>query len=162
MATIYTLANRYGFAVVEDASHAIGGSYQGKPVGNCSHSSITVFSFHPVKIITTGEGGLATTNDHQLAKRMADLRSHGITKDVERFELPAQGLWSYEQQDLDVNYRKTDLQAALGLSQLKPFCEQCMLLSLSQPSFLMRSLQYDSDGHFDTILMRLSRSEWPL
>lgn len=119
MASIGSLADRYGFAVLEDASHAIGGRYRGEPVGNCLHSSITVFSFHPVKIITTGEGGLATTNDLQLAQRMAELRSHGITKDVSRFERSASGPWSYEQQNLGFNYRMTDLQAALGLSQLE-------------------------------------------
>jgi dTDP-4-amino-4,6-dideoxygalactose transaminase len=88
-------------------------------VGNCRYSAISVFSFHPVKIITTAEGGLATTNDPQLAQRMADLRSHGITKDEARFEQPASGPWCYEQQDLGFNYRLTDLQAALGLSQLE-------------------------------------------
>ena len=119
MAAIATLAQSYGVAVLEDASHAIGGYYQNEPVGNCRYSSITVFSFHPVKIITTAEGGLAATNDPLLAQRMADLRSHGITKDQPRFELPSPGPWSYEQQDLGFNYRLTDLQAALGLSQLK-------------------------------------------
>lgn len=119
MASIAALAERYGFAVIEDASHAIGGSYQQKRVGSCTHSEITVFSFHPVKILTTGEGGVATTNDPRLAQRMADLRSHGITKDFNRFEKPAAGPWSYEQQDLGFNYRLTDLQAALGLSQLQ-------------------------------------------
>ena len=119
MAGIGALAERYGFAVLEDASHAIGGRYQGEPVGNCRHSSITVFSFHPVKIITTGEGGLATTNDPLLAKRMAELRSHGIVREAERFERPAAGPWVYEQQQLGFNYRITDIQAALGLSQLQ-------------------------------------------
>ena len=119
MASIAALADRYGFAVLEDASHAIGGCYQGEPVGNCRHSAICVFSFHPVKIITSAEGGMATTNDGHLAQRMADLRSHGITKDPHRFELSAQGPWNYEQQDLGFNYRMTDLQAALGLSQLQ-------------------------------------------
>jgi UDP-4-amino-4,6-dideoxy-N-acetyl-beta-L-altrosamine transaminase len=119
MAAIGTLAQSHGVAIVEDASHAIGGSHQGEPVGNCRHSAITVFSFHPVKIITTAEGGLATTNDPKLAQRMADLRSHGITKEEARFERPAPGPWSYEQQDLGFNYRLTDLQAALGLSQLE-------------------------------------------
>ena len=118
MSAIGSLAKRYGFAVLEDASHAIGGRYRGEPVGNCRHSSITVFSFHPVKIITTAEGGLAITNDSHLAQRMADLRSHGITKEEARFERPAMGPWSYEQQDLGFNYRLTDLHAALGLSQL--------------------------------------------
>ena len=119
MAAIGTLAERYGFAVLEDASHAIGGRYQGEPVGNCRHSAITVFSFHPVKIITTGEGGLATTNDPVLAQRMAELRSHGIVREAERFESPAAGPWVYEQQQLGFNYRMTDIQAALGLSQLQ-------------------------------------------
>ena len=119
MAVIGSLAKRYGFACLEDASHAIGGRYKSEPVGNCLYSDITVFSFHPVKIITTGEGGLATTNDPVLAQRMAELRSHGITKDEERFERPAAGPWSYEQQRLGFNYRMTDLQAALGLSQLE-------------------------------------------
>jgi len=119
MAAIGALAERYGFAVLEDASHAIGGRYQGEPVGNCRHSAITVFSFHPVKIITTGEGGLATTNDPLLAQRMAELRSHGIVREAERFARPAAGPWMYEQQQLGFNYRITDIQAALGLSQLQ-------------------------------------------
>ena len=119
MAAIGALAERYGFAVLEDASHAIGGRYQGEPVGNCRYSAITVFSFHPVKIITTGEGGLATTNDPELAQRMAELRSHGIVREAERFERPAAGPWVYEQQQLGFNYRITDIQAALGLSQLQ-------------------------------------------
>ena len=118
MEPIAALAKQYGVAVLEDASHAIGGRYRHQQVGDCSHSAITVFSFHPVKIITTAEGGLATTNDPRLAERMADLRSHGITKDEVRFERTAPGPWSYEQQDLGFNYRMTDLQAALGLSQL--------------------------------------------
>jgi len=119
MAAIGALAQRYGFGVLEDASHAIGGSYRAEPVGNCRHSAITVFSFHPVKIITSGEGGLATTNDPLLAQRMADLRGHGIVRDRERFERPPAGPWVYEQQELGFNYRLTDLQAALGLSQLQ-------------------------------------------
>ena len=119
MAAIGSLAERYGFAVLEDASHAVGGRYQGEPVGNCRHSTITVFSFHPVKIITTGEGGLATTNDPVLSQRMGELRSHGIVRDAERFEKPAAGPWVYEQQQLGFNYRMTDLQAALGLSQME-------------------------------------------
>lgn len=119
MAAIGALAQRYGFAVLEDASHAIGGRYKDEPVGNCRHSAITVFSFHPVKIITTGEGGLATTNDSLLAQRMAELRNHGIVREAERFERPAAGPWVYEQQQLGFNYRITDLQAALGLSQLQ-------------------------------------------
>ena len=119
MAAIGALAERYGFAVLEDASHAIGGRYRGEPVGNCCYSAITVFSFHPVKIITTGEGGLSTTNDPLLAQRMTGLRSHGIVREAERFEQEAAGPWAYEQQQLGFNYRLTDIQAALGLSQLQ-------------------------------------------
>ncbi len=119
MKSINKLAQEYGFVILEDASHAIGGNYRGHPVGNCKYSSITVFSFHPVKIITTGEGGLATTNDAELAQKMAELRSHGITKDAKRFEHRPAGPWSYEQQNLGYNYRITDIQAALGLSQLQ-------------------------------------------
>ena len=119
MVSIASLAEHYGFSVLEDASHAIGGYYKGNPVGASLHSAITVFSFHPVKIITTGEGGFAATNDPQLAQNMLDLRSHGITKDTQRFERPAPGPWSYEQHDLGFNYRMTDLQAALGSSQLQ-------------------------------------------
>jgi dTDP-4-amino-4,6-dideoxygalactose transaminase len=119
MAAIGSLAGRYGFAVLEDASHAIGGRYQSESVGNCRHSVITVFSFHPVKIITTGEGGLATTNDPAIAQRMAELRSHGIVREPGRFKRPSAGPWVYEQQQLGYNYRMTDIQAALGLSQLQ-------------------------------------------
>lgn len=118
MEAIGQLAEQFGFVVLEDASHAIGGLYRDEPVGSCRYSAITVFSFHPVKIITTGEGGVAMTNDPQLAMRMTELRSHGITKDQHRFIYPPHGTWSYEQQDLGFNYRMTDLQAALGLSQL--------------------------------------------
>ena len=119
MAKIGSLAERYGFAVLEDASHAIGGCYKNELIGNCRYSDITVFSFHPVKIITTGEGGLATTNVPLLAQRMAELRSHGIVREADRFDQPAAGSWAYEQQQLGFNYRLTDLQAALGLSQLQ-------------------------------------------
>jgi UDP-4-amino-4,6-dideoxy-N-acetyl-beta-L-altrosamine transaminase len=118
MAAIYALAQQYGFRIIEDASHAIGGSYQKQPVGNGRFSDITVFSFHPVKIITTAEGGMALTNNIDLAKRMGRLRSHGITRDREQMQnLPA-GPWYYEQLELGYNYRMTELQAAMGLSQL--------------------------------------------
>lgn len=117
MEAISQLADQFGFAVLEDASHAIGGRYRNEPVGSCRYSSITVFSFHPVKIITTGEGGMAMTNDPQLAMRMTELRCHGITKIPQRFKSRDHSPWSYEQQDLGFNYRMTDLQAALGLSQ---------------------------------------------
>jgi UDP-4-amino-4,6-dideoxy-N-acetyl-beta-L-altrosamine transaminase len=119
MAGIYDLSQRYGFKIIEDASHAIGGKYRGEPIGNCRYSNITVFSFHPVKIITTGEGGMAVTNDKELAKRMQLLRSHGITRDVNEMTRAPDGPWYYQQIDLGYNYRMTDLQAALGLSQMQ-------------------------------------------
>ncbi len=118
MAGIQGLSERYGFKIIEDASHAIGGKYRGEFIGNCRFSDITVFSFHPVKIITTGEGGMATTKDEQLAKRMQLLRSHGITRDPANMTRTPDGLWYYQQIDLGFNYRMTDMQAALGLSQL--------------------------------------------
>lgn len=117
MAGINALSKKYGFRIIEDASHAIGGKYKGQPVGNCAYSDITVFSFHPVKIITTGEGGMAITNDNELAARMARLRSHGITRDVHLMENEPDGSWYYEQLDLGYNFRMTDMQAALGVSQ---------------------------------------------
>ena len=119
MKELAALVQPYGIAIVEDASHAVGARYQQQPVGNCRFSDAAVFSFHPVKIITTGEGGAITTRDPALAARMARLRSHGITKDPADFELEPAGPWSYEQQELGFNYRLTDLQAALGLSQLQ-------------------------------------------
>lgn len=118
MAAIHALGQRYGFKIIEDASHAIGGRYRGEPVGNCRYSDITVFSFHPVKIITTAEGGVATTNDAALAAKLGLLRSHGITRDVATMQRKPDGPWYYEQVDLGFNYRMTDLQAALGLSQM--------------------------------------------
>lgn len=118
MVAIGGLAQRYGFAVLEDASHALGGRYREEPVGNCRYSAISVFSFHPVKIITTGEGGLATTQDPSLAQCMAELRCHGIVRDQERFVRPPVGPWVYEQQQLGYNYRMSDIQASLGISQL--------------------------------------------
>jgi len=118
MQAIHTLAQEYGFQIIEDASHAIGSRYLDKAVGDCRYSDITVFSFHPVKIITTGEGGLATTNDGQLAESMRRLRSHGITRDADLYQAPADGAWSYQQIGLGFNYRITDIQCALGLSQL--------------------------------------------
>lgn len=119
MADINALSQRYGFKIIEDASHAIGGKYRGEPIGNCRYSDITVFSFHPVKIITTGEGGMALTNDVQLAKRMQLLRSHGITRDENEMTHAPDGPWYYQQINLGFNYRMTDFQAALGLSQMQ-------------------------------------------
>lgn len=115
---IWELAQEFGFKVVEDASHAIGASRYGEPVGSCRWSDITVFSFHPVKIITTGEGGMALSNSQEHAWRMDKLRTHGITREPEHMAQPSAGPWAYEQQVLGFNYRMTDIQAALGLSQL--------------------------------------------
>ena len=119
MVSIYALAQQYGFRVIEDASHAIGGQYRGEPIGNGRYSDITVFSFHPVKIITTGEGGMALTNDAELAQQMSRLRTHGITRDPEEMTHAPDGPWYYQQIELGFNYRMTDIQAALGLSQLQ-------------------------------------------
>lgn len=119
MAGIHALSQQYGFKIIEDASHAIGGKYKGEPVGNCRYSDIAVFSFHPVKIITTGEGGIALTNEESLAKRMELLRSHGITRDAGEMTHAPDGPWYYQQIELGFNYRMTDLQAALGLSQMQ-------------------------------------------
>jgi UDP-4-amino-4,6-dideoxy-N-acetyl-beta-L-altrosamine transaminase len=118
MEAIHALGQKYGFKIIEDGSHAIGGTYQGQPVGNCRYSDITVFSFHPVKIITTAEGGMAMTNDDELATRLRLFRSHGITRDPELMTKPMEGSWYYQQVELGYNYRLTDIQAALGSSQL--------------------------------------------
>lgn len=117
MREIHALAQRYGFRIIEDASHAVGGRYLDEPVGSCRYSDITVFSFHPVKIITTAEGGMAMTKDAALAARMEQFRSHGITRDAAQMEGESDGPWYYEQVALGYNYRLTDLQAVLGLSQ---------------------------------------------
>jgi len=116
---IYKLSKKFGFKIIEDASHSIGASRRGEKVGSCRWSDITVFSFHPVKIITTAEGGIATTNNKQLYEKMCLFRSHGITKDKKRFISKDFGDWHYEQQDLGFNFRMNDLQATLGISQLK-------------------------------------------
>jgi UDP-4-amino-4,6-dideoxy-N-acetyl-beta-L-altrosamine transaminase len=119
MREIKNLSEHYGFYIIEDASHAIGASYMGERVGNCKYSDITVFSFHPVKIITTGEGGMAVTNNTDIASHMQRLRSHGVTRDEFFMDGLSDGQWYYQQIDLGFNYRLTDIQAALGLSQMK-------------------------------------------
>ncbi|OOL37169.1 UDP-4-amino-4,6-dideoxy-N-acetyl-beta-L-altrosamine transaminase [Pseudomonas mandelii] len=118
MRKIAELAERYGFTVIEDASHAVGASYAGRPVGCCEFAAMTVFSFHPVKIITSAEGGMILTNRVDLAERLQRLRSHGMTRDPQQMTEPSHGPWYYQQVELGFNYRITDLQAALGLSQL--------------------------------------------
>lgn len=118
MEQIYQLSIEYGFKIVEDASHAVGGVYHGNKIGSCKFSDITVFSFHPVKVMTTGEGGMALTNDYELENKMTRLRSHGIVRDKSEIIKKQSGSWLYQQIDLGYNYRMTEIQAALGLSQL--------------------------------------------
>lgn len=140
MKQIAALASKYGIKVIEDASHAIGASYLGKPVGNCAFSDITVFSFHPVKIVTTAEGGVATTQDPELARRLDLFRSHGVTRDPASMTgEPLDGPWAYEQVALGYNYRMTELQAALGASQmtrLSEFVERRNALALRYDELL--------------------------
>jgi len=119
MAEIHKLSIKYGFKIVEDAAHAIGGKYLDKPIGNCKYSDITIFSFHPVKIITTAEGGALLTNNKDLFDKISLLRTHGMTRDPEKMNKPSEGAWYYQMVDLGYNYRITDIQCALGLSQMK-------------------------------------------
>ena len=123
MKEIYKLSKKYGFKIIEDASHAIGAYANDEKIGSCKYSDITVFSFHPVKIITTGEGGMAVTNNAKIAQKMRMLRSHGITKSRNEFQFSENGGWYYEMQTLGFNFRMTDIQAALGLSQLSRLSE---------------------------------------
>lgn len=119
MERIAVLSQHYGFKIIEDASHAIGGRYQGQPIGSCQFSDMTVFSFHPVKIITTGEGGMVLTNQENLYQQLIRLRSHGITRDPDLMQGESHGSWYYQQLELGFNYRMTDIQAALGASQMQ-------------------------------------------
>jgi UDP-4-amino-4,6-dideoxy-N-acetyl-beta-L-altrosamine transaminase len=119
MKKLASLARKYGFFIIEDASHAIGGSYEGRKIGSCEFSDVTVFSFHAVKIVTTGEGGMAVTNNSEIANKITRLRSHGITRDTSEMASGSEGPWYYEQLELGFNYRITDIQAALGISQMK-------------------------------------------
>jgi dTDP-4-amino-4,6-dideoxygalactose transaminase len=119
MLAIYGLSQEFNFQIIEDASHAIGGKYQNKLIGSCLYSDITIFSFHPVKIITTGEGGMAVTNSKEYAKKMQLLRSHGITRNEMEMFNSSEGDWYYEQITIGYNYRITDIQAALGISQMR-------------------------------------------
>ena len=120
MKEIYELSKKYKFKIIEDASHAIGASYNKTKVGSCAHSDITVFSFHPVKIITTAEGGMALTNCKEIAEKISRLRTHGITNDITKMkDRPIDEIWNYQQVDLGFNYRMNDIQAALGLNQMK-------------------------------------------
>ena len=118
MKEVSALAKRYGFKVIEDASHALGAGYLGEPIGKGTYSDVTVFSFHPVKMITTGEGGMCVTNSQDIAEKLTRIRSHGITRDPDKSLATVDGPWSYDQIDLGYNFRLTDFQAALGISQL--------------------------------------------
>ncbi len=119
MEKIFNLSKRYGFSIIEDASHGIGGSYQNQPIGCCQFSDLTIFSFHPVKIITTGEGGMILTNRQDLYEKLIRLRTHGITRNAELMTEESHGSWYYQQLELGYNYRITDIQAALGVSQMQ-------------------------------------------
>jgi UDP-4-amino-4,6-dideoxy-N-acetyl-beta-L-altrosamine transaminase len=167
MASIYKLSKKYGFKIIEDASHGVGASYQKTKVGSCRYSDITVFSFHPVKIITSGEGGMALTNDHSLATKMALLRSHGITRDEKIMDNISDGSWYYEQLDLGFNYRLTDIAAALGLSQLNrlsAFVEQRNAIAdrydelLADSNFILPSRDSDSLSSFHLYIIRIESS----
>lgn len=168
MAGIHALAQRYGFKIIEDASHAIGGKYCGDPIGSCRYSDITVFSFHPVKIITTGEGGMALTNDAGVASRLARLRSHGITRVQEEMTHVPDGPWYYQQIDLGFNYRMTDIQAALGLSQmhrLEEFVKKRKIIAARYDEllcdlWLKTPWQHpDADSALHLYIVRLNRKE---
>lgn len=119
MKSIYRLSQEYGFKVVEDAAHCAGASYKGKKIGNCEYSNLCVFSLHPVKIITSGEGGIITTNSKELYEKLLRLRTHGITRERDQMTVESHGPWYFQQIDLGYHYRMTDIHAALGLSQLK-------------------------------------------
>lgn len=168
MEAIYALSKKYHFRVIEDASHAIGATYQNYPVGCCRYSDITVFSFHPVKIITTAEGGMAVTNNSDLAKRMQLFRSHGITRDSAAMKNASDGPWYYEQIDLGFNYRMTELQAALGVSQmgrLAQFVARRRELAarydhlLSDLPILLPWQSLDAKSAFHLYIIRLKLSE---
>ena len=165
MSSIASLSKKYGFSVIEDASHAIGGQYKNGYIGSSIYSDITVFSFHPVKIITTAEGGMALTNDRQLAEKMSLLRSHGITRDQEKMTHEPEGDWYYQQVDLGFNYRMTDLQAALGYSQLKRLDEYVArrnLLADRYDSLLMDfpvTLPYRSKDNYSAFHLYVIRIE---
>lgn len=167
---IWDLAQDYGFRVLEDASHSIGASRNGEPVGSCRWSDVTVFSFHPVKILTTGEGGMALTNDHAIAGKMAMLRTHGITREASQFIHASTGPWYYEQQMLGCNYRMTDIQAALGTSQftrLSSYVERRNILAQRYDHVLkdfplqLPTVQSKNRSAFHLYVVRLKRNATP-
>jgi UDP-4-amino-4,6-dideoxy-N-acetyl-beta-L-altrosamine transaminase len=166
MKKIYELSKEYNFKIIEDASHAIGGEYNGKKIGSCEYSDITVFSFHPVKIITTGEGGMVTTNDEFLAEKMNLYRTHGITRDSNIMQSKFSEPWYYEQLNLGLNYRLTDIQAALGLSQMKRLdsfiCKRREIakrydLSLSKLPIRLPAQAEDVDSSWHLYVIRVNK-----
>jgi UDP-4-amino-4,6-dideoxy-N-acetyl-beta-L-altrosamine transaminase len=169
MESIRALSNQYGFKIIEDASHGIGGRYKNQPIGNCLYSEITVFSFHPVKIITSGEGGMAVTNDPDLAYLLKLFKSHGISNEsANMVERKANEIWNYQQIALGFNYRMTDIQAALGLSQMKrldKFVARRQVLAarydaLLSPLSLVTPWQHtDSYSSFHLYVIRLKIDE---
>ena len=156
---IKELSEQYGFKILEDASHAVGAQYLDTKIGDCAFSDITVFSFHPVKIFTTGEGGAALTNSRSLAKKLALYRSHGITKDPTQFEFAPPGPWYYEQAELGLNYRMSDIHAALGISQMKQIKDflQSRALIASRYDNLLADLALETPKNFSD-----RRSSWHL
>lgn len=171
MKSIHRLSQKYGFRIIEDASHAVGASYGSSPVGSCQYSDITVFSFHPVKIITTGEGGIALTNDADLAAKMALLRSHGITRDEASMSCNSDGTWYYQQLELGFNYRMADISAALGLSQLSrlsEFIERRNLIAdryddlLSDLPIVLPSRDAGSLSSFHLYIIRVESNSFPI
>lgn len=168
MESINRLANLYDIKIIEDASHAIGGKFKNEFVGSCAYSSICIFSFHPVKIITTGEGGIATTNDPELLKRMRLFRNHGINRDFEEFQYLSPGPWGYEQQVLGFNYRLSDIHASLGLSQLQRLdsivIERNRLLSRYKNKLVVQPLSFleipqDVDSSVHLAICRLDNKD---
>lgn len=164
MRAIAALAERYGFVVIEDASHAVGARYAGRPVGCGEYAAMTVFSFHPVKIITTGEGGMVLTNRPELAERLRRLRSHGMTRDPAQMDEASHGPWYYQQVELGFNYRMTDIQAALGLSQLArldAFVERRRVLAARYQTLLadlplqLPTAQVDAESAWHLYVVRL-------
>lgn len=168
MEAIHRLSLKYKFRIIEDASHAIGGRYKDSQIGSCRFSDVTVFSFHPVKIITTGEGGMALTNDVNLSKRMARLRSHGVTREAAEMNQAPDGPWYYQQLELGFNYRMTEIQAALGLSQmarLDAFVKERHLIAseydslLSDLSITIPYQRQENYSAYHLYVIRLSREQ---
>ena len=164
MEKIAALSKRYGFKIIEDASHAIGGRYRGEPVGSCKFSDMAVFSFHPVKIITTGEGGMVLTNKEDLYEKLIRFRTHGITRQAELMKEESHGPWYYQQLELGFNYRMTDIQAALGWSQMqrldkfvarRRFLAECYYQFLQDLPMMLPWQHSDTESSWHLYVIRL-------